>query len=195
MAESPESTESLVKREDEPRRDPIVGRSTSAIILISTLLLVFSAVWALYDEAYGQRPWRGIQRQFVQRYTAYLRSIRGNAGKTEAEIKETAEYQQLDAAAKAAEEPTTVRRKEIDTEVRKVQKKLDAVTDPYQNQRGRTVVITFNLEAAKSARARNNLTAPLNHKKQERVAVDLPDDAGKEVRQQMDYAQLETMFN
>ena len=100
MAESTESIAPLAKKESEPQRDPIVARSTSAIILICTLLLVGSSVWALYDEAYGQRPWRGIQRQFVTRYSAYLKGIRKDAGKSEAEIKESAEYQQLEAAAK-----------------------------------------------------------------------------------------------
>ncbi len=97
MADSPAPTESLIKAESEPQRDPIVATSTSAIILISTLLLIFSAGWALYDEAYGQRPWKGMQREFVKRYSAYLKSIRKDAGKSEAEVKESPEYEQLDA--------------------------------------------------------------------------------------------------
>jgi cytochrome c551/c552/predicted RNA-binding protein YlxR (DUF448 family) len=195
LAESPESNESLVKREAEPQRDPIVGRSTSAIILICTLLLVGSAVWALYDEAYGQRPWRGIQREFVKRYTTYLRSIRSTAGKTEAEVKETPEYQQLDDAANAAKANTTERIKEIDRNVKKIQAKLDAVIDPFQNQRGRIVVIMFDLQTAKKQSARDKFTKQLNDKKQEQVTVYLPDDSGKPVRQTMNYAQLEQMFN
>src|SRR6266446_8373858 len=143
MAKSPEPIESLVKKEAEPQRDPIVGRSTSAIILVSTLLLIASAGWALYDEGFYQRPWRDMQREFVKRYTAYLKSIRKDAGKSEAEVKETPEYQQLDADAKSAEEKVRDRRKEIDDQYAKVQARLDAVTDPFQNQRGRIVVITF----------------------------------------------------
>ena len=101
MADSPATTESLIKAESEPQRDPIVATSTSAIILVSTLLMIFSAGWALYDEAYGQRPWKGMQREFVKRYSAYLKSIRKDAGKSEAEVKESPEYEQLDADAKA----------------------------------------------------------------------------------------------
>ena len=82
MAETPEPSESLVKKEAEPQRDPIVSRSTSAILLVCTLLLIGSAGWALYDEGFGQRPWRGMQKEFVTRYTAYLKSIRANAGKS-----------------------------------------------------------------------------------------------------------------
>ncbi len=190
-----EPNESLVKREAEPERDPIVSRSTSSIILICTLLLVGSSVWALYDEAYGQRPWRGIQREFVKRYNVYLRSIRRDAGKSEAEIKETPEYQQLDAAATAAEENTRERRKEIDKEVARIQAKLDAVTDPFQNQRGRIVVITFTAQTAKSKSSKAKYDRQLQAKKEEQVSVDMPDDSGKFVRQRMNYAQLEKAFN
>ncbi len=76
----PEPIESLVKKEAEPQRD---------LILVCTLLLIGVSAWALYDEAYGQRPWKGIQREFVKRYTTYLKSIRKDAGKSEAEVKET----------------------------------------------------------------------------------------------------------
>ena len=127
MAEPTESIQSLAKREAEPQRDPIVSTSTSAIVLVSTLLLIASAGWALYDEGFGQRPWRGMQQEFVKRYTTYLKSIRKDAGKSEAEIKETPEYQQLEADAKAAEERTRDRRKEIDDQVQKIQARLDAV--------------------------------------------------------------------
>ena len=194
MAEPNEPT-SLIKKEAEPERDPIVARSTSAIILICTLLLVGSAVWALYDEAYGQRPWRSVQREFATRYTAYLKSIRKDAGKTEAEVKETPEYQELDAKAKEAEENTKDRRKEIDAKVAKIQAKLDAVTDPFQNQRGRIVVITWKLETAPSKFWRDSYKKQLDSKKAEQVTVEMPDDSGKLVRQKMTFTQLEQTFN
>src|SRR5437870_2610981 len=169
MAESPEPIESLVKKEAEPQRDPIVGRSTSAIILVSTLLLIASAGWALYDEGFYQRPWRDMQREFVKRYTAYLKSIRKDAGKSEAEIKETPEYEQLDADARAAEERVRDRRKEIDDQVAKIQARLDAVTEPFQNQRGRIVVITYKLETATSKFWERHYRNQLEDKKSEVV--------------------------
>lgn len=196
MAEPSEPIESLVKKEAEPKRDPIVSTSTSAILLISTLLLIGSATWALYDEAFAQRPWKGMQREFVSRYTAYLKSIREDAGKNEAEIKETPEYQQLDADARAAEEQTRERRKQIDDEVKKIQAKLDAVTEPFQNQRGRIVVITYTLEVApKNSYAERRQKSKLEAKKKERVPVYLPDDSGKTARKDMNFAELEQMFN
>ena len=102
MAETGEA-ESLVRKEpDTPAHDPIVGRSTSGIMLICALLLTISLGWALYDEALGQRPWKGIQKQFVSRYTRYLKSIKPQAGNTETKVKETPDYQALEAEAYCA---------------------------------------------------------------------------------------------
>ena len=93
----PEPRESLVKREaDLPAagsdRQPLHERLDARVC---ALLLTISIAWALYDEAFGQRPWKGMQREFVSRYTKYLDSIKSDAGKTETEIKESPEYQQL----------------------------------------------------------------------------------------------------
>jgi cytochrome c2 len=197
MAETPEPTESLVKKEAEPQRDPIVSTSTSAIILVCTLLLIASAGWALYDEGFGQRPWKGIQREFVKRYTAYLKSIRKDAGRSEAEIKETPEYQQLDDEAKAGLDKVKEQVAEKDRRVAQIQAKLDAVTDPFQNQRGRIVVITYKLETSpKGSFWERYYKSQLDSKKKEQVAVDLPpDESGKASRQKMDFAQLEDAFN
>ena len=195
MATPNEPIESLAKREAEPQRDPIVSVSTSAIILICTLLLIGSAVWALYDEAFWQRPWRGTQREFVSRYTAYLKSIRKDAGKSEQDVKESPEYQELDTAYKAEVERTNEHRKELDAQVGKVQAKLDAVTDPFQNQRGRIVVITWKLETAPNKFWHNWYDSQLKSKKAEKVTVEMPDESGKRAKQKMDFAQLEQIFN
>lgn len=196
MAESSDANESLVKRDAEPQRDPIVSRSTSVIILICTLLLLLSAGWALYDEGFGQRPWRPMQREFVKRYTAYLRSIRKSAGQSENEIKQTPEYQQLDEEAKASLDKVKPDVAEIDKKVSAIQAKLDAVTDPFQNQRGRIVVITFKLETSRKGSIWERVyKSQLDSKKKEQVAVDLPDENGKTTRQKLDFAQLEQMFN
>ena len=197
MADGPETTESLVKREaDVPARDPIVSRSTSGIMLLCALLLTFSLAWSLYDEAIGQRPWKGMQREFVSRYIRYLKSIKPQAGKTEAEVKEDPEYQKLDDSAKAALENVTPQIKEIDQQVVQIQPKLDAVTDPFQNQRGRISVINYNIETAPPAK-KDKYRSKANEIKAELVAVDLPaaDGSGRTATQRMNYEQLEKFYN
>lgn len=197
MADSPAPGESLIKKEPElPANDPITSWSSSGWMLVSALLMTISIAWALYDEAFGQRPWKGMQREFVARYSRYLDSIKANAGKSETEIKESPEYQQLDADFKAAEDQVKDQVKQIDTEVAVVQKKLDAITDPFQNQRGRLTVINYNVETAHSDSAKKRYRDQAEAKKQEKIEVDLPSDDGNSVKtEHMDYATLERLYD
>jgi cytochrome c551/c552 len=195
VADAPGSGESLVKKEpDLPADDPIVSRSTSGWMLVSALLLILSIAWALWDEAFGQRPWKGMQREFVARYTRYLDSIKANAGKSEAEIKESPEYQQLDDEAKAALDEVKDRDKELKAEVARVQAKLDAITDPFQNQRGRLTVINYNIETAQGS-AKDKYRRQADAKRQEIVKVELPGDNGTQETQRLNYAQLEKLYD
>jgi cytochrome c551/c552 len=197
VADSPEASESLVKKEpDVPAHDPIVSRSTSGMMLLSALLLTGSLVWALWDETFGQRPWKNIQQEFVSRYTRYLKSIKLQAGKTEAEIKESAEYQTLDAEAKAAQEQVKPETAEIDQKVAQIQMQLGAVTDPFQNQRGRLTVISYNIETAKGS-AKEKYRKQAQEKRQQIVEIELPatNGSGKTITQKMNYEQLEKFYN
>ena len=117
-----------------------------------------------------------MQKEFVSRYTRYLDSIKSRSAQTEAEVKESAEYQQLDQEAKACEgcspiEKPTKLQKEVDL----IQKKLDAVTEPFQNQRGRLTVISYNIETA-SGSTKEKYRRQADSLKQSKVQVDLPSD-------------------
>ena len=151
-------------------------------MLVSALLMTISIAWALYDEAFGQRPWKGMQKEFVSRYSRYLDSIKTNAGKTEAEIKESPEYQQFDAEEKAARAEVQPEIDQIDADVRRVQAKLDAITDTFQNQRGRLTVINYNVEVSNGS-AKERYRRQAEEKRQEQVTVELPSDDGKSVEE------------
>jgi cytochrome c2 len=197
VAETP-SPDAIVKRESETsERDPIVGTSTSGIILVSVLLLIGSLAWALYDEAYGQRPWKRAQQEFVQRYNRYLRSIKGQARTTEKDVRESADYQTLEEEAKAAKERVEPRKKEIEKEVKQVEEKLAAVTDPFQNARGQITVINYKVETATSDSKKNSLRQQVAQKKQEKITVYLPadDGSGKTIKKDYNFTELEKEYN
>jgi cytochrome c551/c552 len=197
VPDSTEAKESLVKKETElPAADPIVSRSTSGIMLLCALLLTATLAWSLYDEAFGQRPWKGIQQQFVSRYTKYLKSIKAQSGKTEGEIKQDPEYQTLDEAAKAATDEVKPQTTEIDHKVKEIQAKLDAVTDPFQNQRGKLTVINYDAEIS-SGKAKEKYRKRAQEWRAQVVDVELPaaDGTGKPTTQKMNYEQLEKLFN
>jgi hypothetical protein len=196
VADAPGAGESLIKKEpDLPANDPIVSSSTSGWMLVSALLMTLSIAWALYDEAFGQRPWKGMQREFVARYTRYLNSIKANSGKTEAEVKESPEYQQLVADEEAARAEVKDEIAQIDAEVTRAQHKLDAITDTFQNQRGKLTVINYNVETS-GGKAKERYRKQAEDKRQEQVTVELPSDDGKSVeKQRLNYAQLEKLYD
>ena len=200
MADSPRSGESpgesLIKKEpDIPAEDPIVSRSTSGWMLVSALLMTISIAWALYDEAFGQRPWKGMQREFVSRYTRYLDSIKANAGKSETEIKESPEYVKLADDEKAAREEIQDEFDGLGAKVKQIQKKLDAITDPFQNQRGRLTVINYNIETAEEGSAKERYRRQAEEKRQEIVEVELPQEDGSTKEERFNYAQLEKLYD
>ncbi|HYG79309.1 MAG TPA: c-type cytochrome, partial [Pyrinomonadaceae bacterium] len=196
MADTPESGAIVKREEDAPERDPIVSRSTSGWMLITTLVLIGTLAWALYDEAYGQRPWKGAQQEFVERYTRYLRSIRDDAGKSEAEVKESAEYQTLAEEAKAAEESVADELKANTEKIRIIDSQLAAVTDPFQNARGQITVVNYQIETAKESK-KESLRQKVARMKEEKSTIYLPadDGSGKTTEVEKSYTELEALYN
>src|SRR5881227_1715411 len=83
--------------------DPVVTSSLSKPLFISSLLLLLSLVWGLYDEIYTTRPWKTYQSQFVKAYSRYLKSASVGEVDLERQIKNSADYKRLDADMQAAE--------------------------------------------------------------------------------------------
>ena len=202
MAETPEA-DKLVKREPEaPAADPITSRSTSSIVLICALLMMAVLGWALYDEVYGQRAWKGTQQEFVARYNRYLRRLkrdkqRSEDAGTEKEVKARPEYQELDAAARDARAAVAPRARDIDREVGFIDAQLAAITDPFQDKRGRITVASYTVETAHDEGDRADLRKDIDEIKNDPVEVEMPvaPDSDKTKEEKLNYAQLEERYN
>ena len=194
MAETPD-TDKLARRESEaPAPDPIVSRSTSAILLVSALLLTGVLVWSLYDEVYGMRPWKSYQQSFVKRYDRYLERLEKRGFKSEEEIRRSDEYQRLDAEAKAARASTASKQSEIDRQVAHIDAQLDAISDQFQDRRGRITVASYNVEQADDD-DKEEIRGDLERMKAQKSTVNLPGDGGNgTVRRELNYNELETMY-
>ncbi|HEX8187253.1 MAG TPA: c-type cytochrome [Pyrinomonadaceae bacterium] len=195
MAETPD-TDKLVRRDpDAPAPDPIVSRSTSAILLVSALLLTVVLAWSLYDEVYGMRPWKSYQQSFVKRYDRYLRRMEKRGFKSEKEVRESPEYQRLDAEAKAARAQTAQKQGEIDRRVAAIDDQLGAISDDFQDRRGRITVASYNVEQAAGGR-RESLRRDLDEMRAQKRTVYLPAaDGGKGTqKRELNFTELETMY-
>lgn len=198
MAETPDK---LVKREPEaPAADPVASRSTSSILLICVLLLMASLGWALYDEVYGQRPWKGMQREFVTRYNRYLKRLQKQKRAdqetgTEREIKQRPEYQELDAQAREARAAVDPQLKEIDHQVGFIDRQLAAITEDYQDKRGRITVANYRVETA-GEKSKDGLRKDVADLRNKTVVVNTPvaPDSDKTKKENLNYAQLEERY-
>ncbi|HEV2799199.1 MAG TPA: c-type cytochrome [Pyrinomonadaceae bacterium] len=203
MAETPKTdTDALALRKEpeataapQPARDPIISRSTSNILLVCALLLMASLAWALYDEAYGQRPWKSMQQEFVSRYNRYLRRLKRTGTQSEKEVKESDAYKQLDLAVREAEQAAAPRKKEINDEVKFIDRQLAAITDPFQNKRGYITVVNYRIETSDES-DRKDLREEIEEQKSERVEVEMPVDphSDKTEAQKLNYTELEQKY-
>ena len=81
-----------------PDRDPVVTKSYVVHYLLAIIVLIGTLLWALWDESYGQRPWKRYQNVWKQRYSTFLRGARSQSAQAEKEIKDGDEYRRLEEA-------------------------------------------------------------------------------------------------
>lgn len=187
----------IIKRDEPelPAPDPIASRSTSAMLLICALLLMGTLAWALWDEAFGQRPWKAAQREFVARESRYLNRLKKSAKTTEAQIRESEEYNTLAAEADAARQLAEPRKKEIDARVRVLDAELTAITEPFQGARGELSVINYNIEIAKGS-DKDYYRKEAAKLRQKPIAVYMPvnGDPDKTQKQEYTYDALQKLY-
>jgi cytochrome c2 len=195
VAETPD-TDKLVKREpDGPAPDPITSRSTSAILLVSALLLTGVLVWSLYDEVYGMRPWKGYQQSFAKRYDRYLARLQKRGFQSEEEVRKRDEYLRLDAEAKAARELAKPKQAEIDKKVAFIDDQLNAISDEFQNRRGRITVAAYKVETTDD-KDKQKLRHDVDEMKSQKSVVQMPvgDGSNKTVKTEFTFDQLQDKY-
>ena len=189
-------TEQLEKRApDAPEPDPIADSSMSGALLISSLLLVVTLIWSLYDEVVGQRPWKGYQKDFVSKYGEYLETAKERQGKSEKEVKASPEYQDLNRAYEEARDAAKAETDPIDAQVKKLDAKSTAVTEPFTNARSWIVAKTYQLEVTESESGKNSIRQAIEEKKQEKIPFKMPDDEGREEKKSMTFPELDSLYN
>jgi len=195
MADTTQS-EQLEKRAPEaPESDPIADRSMSGALLISSLLLVVTLVWSLYDEVVGQRPWKSFQKNFVDSYSNYLDTAKKRQKNLEQEVKNTGDYQTLDGAFKDVSAAAKERTDPIDAQVKKIDAKVAEVTPPFQDARSWIVAKTYQLEVAESESSKKSIRDAIEKKKQEKIDFKMTGDDGKEQSMSMTFPDLEALYN
>src|SRR5262249_51173208 len=141
------SSEQLEKRAPAaPEEDPIADRSLSGPILISSLILMITLIWSLYDELVGMRPWKAYQRDFVDYYGQYLDVVHKRQGEAEKQLKDSPDYQDLNSKYDDLDKEAKSKTKPLQDQIAKIDQKLDDITPKFQDARSWIVARTYQLE-------------------------------------------------
>ena len=188
--------QSRPKWEDQPvpEEDPIVNSSLAVPIAVSSLLLMMSLLWALYEEGWGLRPWRTYQREFAQLYRTALTNLKPKLTSEEQAVEASPGYQNLKKQAQQAEEEIESQRNEIEETARKLTVTLDAITKPFTNARSRIQAKIYEVETAVGAE-KEALQEELQKLKEGPYKVQVPEEpTGARVEKEYTFDALEEEF-
>jgi cytochrome c2 len=174
-----------------PEQDPITSKSYAAHYLIATVILIITLFWALWDEAWGQRPWKAFQGEWKTRYSAFLNTARSKSQASEKDIESNSDYTVLNASWKkasqdAAPQMTEVRRKLDDANAR-----LLAVQSVFTDRRAYVNALTYEYETSTSASAKASKAKEIREYKDRKATVEFPDGS----RKQFNFEELEKTYN
>jgi cytochrome c551/c552 len=175
--------------------DPVTSKSYSGALLLSSLALVLSLIWALWQEFVGLRPWRGYQKDFAAAYEKFLKQEIPKQRTAEEAIRASQEYQRLDQAVKDAEAAAKDRIAEIDRQSGAMQDRLDALSPEFINARGEYTAMVYRLEIASSPSARKSQEEDLQKFKKGPFRARLPGLDGTFKDESFTYEQLESEFD
>ena len=157
-----------------PNDDPITGQSLSGPILVATAVLLLTTFWALYDEFYTTRPWKSFQQRFVQAYSSFLQKKIPAQRAAEETLRNTDEYQQKLEQIKQAEAAVAGQVKEIDEEIRLLNRQITALQDVFLVARAKVTAEIYKAEVASSDSRRESIKASVEELKNEEHPIDLP---------------------
>src|SRR5580693_7441649 len=155
------------------------------VILMATLF------WALWDEAWTQRPWKAFQERWAERYPAFLNTARSKSATSETDVEKNPDY----LAFKQAYEKTYQDSKAAGEEARKklddASARLLAVQSVFTDRRAYVNALTYELETSTSASAKASKQKEIDKYKSEQATVEFPDGS----KEKYTFPQLEEKYN
>src|SRR5262249_2990910 len=149
-------------------KDPVVSSSLSKPLFVSSLLLLLSLIWGLYDEMYTIRPWKAYEARFQKLYSRYLKSASVGEGELERQIRSSPDYKRLDADMQAAEKAAMPGASAIDQHINQdLVPKILALNDPFQEVRSHIGALTYEIEVSHSESTKTSLRKEIEELKKE----------------------------
>jgi cytochrome c551/c552 len=162
-----------------PEQDPITSKSYAAHYAIAMILLVATLFWALWDEAWGQRPWKAFQEHWKTRYSAFLDTSRSKSAASEKEVESNPDYATLSAAWKKATEDSAAQAAEARKKLDDASARLLAVQSVFTDRRAYVNALTYELETSTSASKKASKQEEIDAYKKKEATVEFPDGSKK----------------
>ena len=175
-----------------PENDPVVSKSLAPHYVIAMVILMATFFWAMWDEDFGQRPWKAFQHEWKDRYSTFLKTARSQSGDTQKEVESSSDYQKLKQDYEAATKNAAPRIKEINERLRDLSAQILAVQNVFTDRRAYVSASTYDIETETSASAKQRKRRNLDEYKKESTAAEMPDGKKKTFK---DYDELEKTYN
>jgi cytochrome c551/c552 len=174
-----------------PEQDPITGKSYAIHYVIATMLLIATLFWALYDEAWGQRPWKSFQDQWKDRYSAFLNTATSKSSKSEQSVEQDPQYAALKQSYDQAYRNSKAQGEEARKKLDDASARLLAVQSVFTDRRAYVNALTYELETSSSSSAKASKQKDIDKYKAEQATVEFPDGSKKKFT----FPQLEETYN
>ncbi len=175
-----------------PENDPVVSKSLAPHYVISMVILMATFFWAMWDEDFGQRPWKAFQHEWKDRYSTFLKTARSQSATSQKEIESSPDYQKLKQDFESASQNATPRIKEINEKLHELSAKILAVQNVFTDRRAYVNASTYSIETETSKSSKESKQKDLEEYKKEPSTVEMP-DGKKQVFHS--YDELEKTYN
>src|SRR5580693_1521575 len=138
------------------------------------IILTVSLFWALWDEDFGQRPWKAFQQEWKDRYSTFLKTARSSSAQSEKEVEGNSDYQKLKQDYEQAFQQAAPRTKEINDQLRTLSAKILAVQNVFTDRRAYVNALTYDIETTTSASSKQSKLKDLAKYEQETAVVNYP---------------------
>src|ERR1700751_1721481 len=148
-------------------------------------------LWALWDEAFGMRPWKAYQHVWKDRYTAFLLSARSKSAASEKEVEGSSDYQKLKQNLEEATQQASPHMRELQKQIGDLNSKILSVQAVFTDRRAYVNALTYQIETSTSQSSKHSIQRDLASYKAQTATVEYPDGS----RQKYNFEQLEEAYN
>src|SRR3984957_18043729 len=143
----------MVPHKPTPEQDPITRKSYAAHYLIATIIFIVPLFWALWDEAWGQRPWKAFQEEYKTRYSAFLNGAKSKSAASEKDVEQSSDDASLKQTYEKAVNDSKAQAEEARKKLDDASARLLAVQSVFTDRRAYVNALTYEEETSTSASA------------------------------------------